>query len=50
MDNEFFIDSEHLSQKALEKSTGLKMIRHQEKIIWNICREWSRLNQIFAKK
>lgn len=36
MENKFFIDSEHLSEAALNKKHLLKPTHHQEQIIWNI--------------
>lgn len=49
MENQFFIDSEFLSEKALEKNIVWKRILLFEKITWNIFPEWKKSSQMYVK-
>ena len=40
-ENDFFIDSERLSEAALAKKHRLEEDPSSRKIIWNTCREWN---------
>ena len=43
VENQFFVDSEYLSEKALEKKHVWRQIPLPGKIIWNICPGWKRI-------
>ena len=49
MENQFFIDSEFLSEKALEKKHRLETDPSFGKIIWNTSREWKGFRQTYVK-
>lgn len=49
MENEFLIDSEFLSPKALEKKHRLENDPSYRKTIWNICPVWKLLSQMFVR-